>query len=139
MLRRQKTSGQGRDGFTVVEAVIASAMLAVISGSFILAYISAMRTHLVASDFYKATCIARNRIQRARTLDFDSLSLLVETTASVDQDGNIDSEGQFRRTTVVTNDLPGRVRISISVQHPIPNGRLSSQPVEVFTMIAKGS
>lgn len=125
-------------GFTLVEVIIASVIFFGIAGAFIAAYLSAMRTHAVASDFYKATCIARNRIQRARTLDYDSLSLLSEVDASVDEDGNVDQGGKFRRTTLVSSVSPACTRIEIKVRFPVPNGRLSSETVDVHTMIAEG-
>jgi hypothetical protein len=138
MLRRNGRKRK-QDGFTVVEAVIASAVLAVICGSFIMAYLGAMRTHGMATDYYRATCIARNRIQRAWTLSFDSLPLLVETAAPVDGNGNLDNSGHYRRTTVVTNEMSGRAHISVRVHFPVPNGRLSVQPVNVETLIAERS
>ncbi|NQU39025.1 MAG: prepilin-type N-terminal cleavage/methylation domain-containing protein [Lentisphaerae bacterium] len=137
MLGRRKGK-RNEAGFTMVEVVIASAIFFVIAGGFIAANISAMRTHTVASDLYKATCIARNRIQRARTLDYESLGLLSEYEAAVDEFGNIDQSGVFRRTTTVSNAVPTCTRIVVRVFFPVPNGRLSGESVDVYTMIAEG-
>ncbi|MBT3294449.1 MAG: hypothetical protein HN919_14655 [Verrucomicrobia bacterium] len=137
MLRRDNRKGR-RDGFTIVEAVIASVIFFVITGSFIAAYLSAMRTHMMATDLYRATCIARNRIQRARTLDYGSLSLLGEQDAAVDELGNVVQGGAFRRTTVVSATTPACTRIAVTVQFPIPNGRVTTNGVDVATMITEG-
>ncbi|MBL7076670.1 MAG: prepilin-type N-terminal cleavage/methylation domain-containing protein [Kiritimatiellae bacterium] len=130
--------GKRCSGFTLVEAVISSALFFIIAGSFIAAYISAMRTHKMSSDYYKATCIARNRVQRARTVDFESLPLLAEDDAKIDQDGDPDTGGQFRRTTLVSSMAPACKRISVNVQFPLPGGGVSPAGVSVHTMIAEG-
>ncbi len=137
MLRLQKQKNK-RVGFTLVEALISSALFFVIAGSFVAAYISAMRTHRMASNFYRATCIARNRIQRARTLDYDSLALLSEVEASVDENGNRDLSGHFQRTTSISNTVLACTRIRVNVKFPISGGGVSPEGVEVHTMIAEG-
>lgn len=135
---RRKRKPNSRSGFTLAEVIIASMLFFVISGGFITAYLSAMRTHMVANDFYRATCIARNRIQRAWTLDFDSLPLLGEMETPVDELGNIDTAGSFRRTTSVSNTVPNCTRVTVQVRYPVPNGKLSPATVDVHTMIARG-
>jgi type II secretory pathway pseudopilin PulG len=127
-----------RAGFTIVEVVIASAVLFMISGGFILSYLSAMRTHLMARDYYRATCMARNRLQRAHALDYGSLPLLDEDMTPVDELGNADPAGVFRRTTAVTNLVPTCTRLAVTVHYPVRNGALSPEPVEVATMITEG-
>jgi Tfp pilus assembly protein PilV len=135
---RQCRRRRGDEGFTLVEAVISSVIFFVIAGGFIAAYISSMRTHQMSNDFYKATCIARNRIQRARSLEFDSLPLLAEQDASVDEFGNVDNAGRFVRTTTVSNTVPTCTRIAVNVKFPLPGGGVSPQGIEVHTMIAEG-
>lgn len=127
-----------RAGFTLVEAMIASALFFVISGGFIAAYISGMRTHRMASDYYRAICIARNRIQRARTLEYDSLNLLTEIDRPVDQNGNPSIDGQFRRTTLVSNTVPECTMISVDVNFPLPGGGVSAEGMQLHTMITEG-
>ena len=125
-------------GFTLVELMIACAIFLVVSVAFIGAYLSTLRTHLMSSDYYKATCIARNRLERAKALSFSSLSLMAEEEMPVDDDGNRDPAGAFRRTTVVSNNVVNCARITVQVRFPVRNGGLSEGSVDVHTMITDG-
>jgi len=135
---RSQATGTSRAGFTLVELMIATSIFLVVALAFTGAYLSALRTHLMSSDYYKATCIARNRLERAKALAFDSLPLMAEEETPVDADGNPDPAGVFRRTTVVSNSVVNCARITVQVRFPKGNGGLSDKTVDVHTMIADG-
>jgi prepilin-type N-terminal cleavage/methylation domain-containing protein len=137
MESRQVRKSGSRSGFSLVEVMIAAAILLLVLGGFLAVFVSAMRTQVMASDYYSATCIARNRIQRARSLEFASLPLMVESNATVDADGDAGPTGKFRRTTTVAAAGSNACVITVSVWFPVPNGRLSSASIDVRTMIAK--
>lgn len=103
-----------RQGFTLVEAVVASALLVlVIGGSYSLitrsqALIYSARNHYVAIN------IARARLERARNFAFDQLPTLTETNVVVNDSGIPSASGYFRRTTqVITNYQPGLTYIQV--------------------------
>lgn len=101
-------------GFTLVEAVVSSALLVlVIGGSYTLvnrsqAMIYSARNHYVAIN------ISRARLERARDFSFDQLQGLSESNVVVDDSGVPSESGYFRRTTqVTTNYQPGLTLINV--------------------------
>jgi hypothetical protein len=103
-----------KNGFTLVEAVISSALLVlVIGGSYTLvnrsqALIYSARNHYVAIN------ISRARLERARDFAYDQLSSLSESNVVVNDSGVPSSDGYFRRTTqVTTNYQPGLTMIDV--------------------------
>jgi len=121
-------------GMTLVEVMIASIIFLIISTAFAAAILAALRTAYMASDYYTATCIARNRIQRAKSMDFDSIPLLAETNTLVDAQGTISVTGRYERTTLVSNAAPWTYSVKVSVAFPLRMG-FSSEPVEIETLI----
>jgi hypothetical protein len=82
--------------------------------------------------------IARNRIQRARSLNYDSLPLLSESDIRVDDFGNQSSTGYYYRSTIVTNYAANCVELIVAVKFTKPGGELSALPVTIQTLIARG-
>lgn len=131
-------SSDRKSGFTLVEAMIAGVILMFFVGGFVLTFIMAMRTVHTATNHYRATSIARNRIQRARAFDFGSLELLEENEIGIDQFGNSDPGGRFRRSTSISTNwaTPHTVRIRVGVRYPLGTGANLSAPVVVESLIA---
>jgi hypothetical protein len=124
-----------------MELMVSTAVLLLVLGGFMALFISAMRTQVISGDYYRATCIARNRIERSRSLDYSSLPLMSETNMWVDDDGNAKAHelgARFLRSTIVTNAGTNAMLINVSVQFPVPNGKLSPAAINVQTMVAKG-
>ena len=125
-------------GFTLVEVMVASAVLLIVSSGIIAGIISALKAQANAADHYRATCIARNRIQHARSVDFYSLNLSSETNVMVDGLGNLCTSattGDYRRTTMITSVNSNCMLVTVQVWYPEAPGRLSTQPVEIVTML----
>ena len=131
-MRRSRT-----EGFTLVEVMMASVILVIVSVGFGAGMLAAMRTHRASADYYKAASIARNRIQRAKVLDFNSMATLAENDTHVNESGNIDdgSAGRFRRTTTITYVYWNCVNVDVKVCFPMPFQSVSTAPVELNTMI----
>ena len=129
---------KNKAGFTLTEIMVSSLILLSTSVAFTAGMLGALRTHQMSSDYYLATCIARNRIQRARSIDFFTLPQMVENQRRVDEMGNGSTSGTFRRTTTV-NDVTGN-QVEVIVQVYFPAGRkvLSDEPIEVRTKITNG-
>jgi len=129
---------RNRAGFTLAEMMIAFAIFMMVSLGFSWGLISTLKTQHMASDHYRAMSIARNRLQRAKGLEFASLPLLAESMIRVDALGNTAPLGSYYRTTAVTNVATNCVQLVVAVHFTQPGGKLSAQPVTVITKIAEG-
>jgi hypothetical protein len=128
-----------RDGFTLAEFMVASVIFMIVSLAFTSALISALKTNVMANDHYKSTCVARNRIQRAKCVAFNSIGLLVEDRTQVDVYGNQSTTGTFFRTTTITNITSKQIKLTVDVYFMEPNsGRTSAMPVTIETKISDG-
>ncbi len=126
-------------GFTLTEVMVASTILMLFLGGFLASFIVGLRTLDMTTNHYRATAIARNRIQRARSFDYDSLTLLIENEVPIDRHGNADSSGTFRRSTdIFTNTVtaPHTVRIQVGVRFPVRSKAGLSEPLVMENLIA---
>ena len=130
-----------KSGFTLAEVLISSMIFLIVSVGFTAGMLAAIKTNSMAADHYRATTIAMNRIQEARTYPFedvmrmnsDVLTWITENGVESDSPGN----ALFRRTTVVSYpaDMTNTVEVVVSVILPQPFGRTNLPPVELRTMI----
>ena len=130
-------AGQAVGGFTIIEVVVASLILVLGITAIFTAMTTAIRSQYMANNFYHATCIARNRVQRGLALPFESLPVLQEDKRPVDQDGNVNVSGPFERTTTLTKLTDNCYKIHVDVYYPIGSGRMSAEPVTVESMVAR--
>lgn len=103
-----------KNGFTLVEAIISTALLVmVIGGSYVLVDRSQALIYS-ARDHYVAVNISRARLERTRDFAYDQLLSLAESNIVVNDSGVPTSDGYFRRTTMVTpNYQPGLTKIEV--------------------------
>jgi hypothetical protein len=83
--------------------------------------ISMVRLRKAAHNHYAAAVMANNRIERAKNTSFHDLPLLAEDQVPVNDLGVPDSEGGFRRTTVVVRPHDGDdrlARVTVTVEVP---------------------
>ena len=136
--RRRDVADNGtRGGFTMVEMVIAGAILAFVVAGLFAACLSAMRTQYMAANYYRATCLARNRVQRGSSLPFETIPLLTEPLHAVDEFGRDSPAGAYRRGTDVNELSSNCYEIAVEVYYPSRAGELSEEPVAIKTMIAR--
>ena len=112
---------------TLVEVVISTFLiLMVMSGSYLLIVQSAELSRS-SRRHYIAISLAKNRLERARNFQYNDLKLLSETDLTVNDNGNPDPNGRFRRTTLVdtnyaaTHGLPGyltEVIVTVKIRNP---------------------
>lgn len=129
-MNRTAKQGGRRSGFTIVEAVVSSVLLAMVLGG---AYTLIVRTYTVsrvARDHYVASNLAKNRIERAHNFRYSDLPLLAESKVMVDDNGSGDTEGHFRRTTRVNTSfvdpITGATNTEVSVAVDVRNIRTGS-------------
>ncbi len=104
-------------GFTLVEAVISAVILAfAIAGSYALIIRSASMIR-ASRNHYVAVNLAKDRIERARSVPYSQLILLTESRLVVDDSGTPCSTGDFCRTTTVnTNYQSGVTLITVNTE-----------------------
>lgn len=137
-IRTSRAAGH-RAGFTLPEVMIASSIFLVVFIAFSGAFVTAMRHHRMASNYTTASLLAKNQIQRARSLDFASVSLLSEDGVRVDARGSADLDGEYVRSTwVLTNEIPNCILLHVKVWFPTRVGQTSAAPVEIKTILAEG-
>jgi type II secretory pathway pseudopilin PulG len=111
-----------RSGFTLVETVIACAIvIMVLAGSYLIldASMNLLRT---VRDAYAASTITNARLERARLIPVTDLAQLAESETLVDDYGLPTTGGRFRRTTVVSTNQPSfgctQVVVTTDVKQP---------------------
>ena len=90
-------------GVSIVEVVIALAIFGIAIGAACGLVVGARTLSDSARDHYTAINLAKNRLERAGALGYDVLPLFEESATVIDKDGNPDPNGNFRRTTIVTD------------------------------------
>lgn len=112
---------RSRGGFTVVEVVLAISLLAVAMAGVYRVLESAFRLRRAAHHHYLAVVIANNRIERAKSVDFNMLPLLGEDRVPVNDQGVPEPDGPFHRTTEVATGYEGNprlARVRVTVETP---------------------
>jgi prepilin-type N-terminal cleavage/methylation domain-containing protein len=122
-------------GFTLIEVMVCSVIFVIFCVFFLNAAFVSMRSQQLACDYYNAMTIARNRIQRVQQFAYSSIPLTIEDQAPVDDRGNLDSTGIYRRTTLVSNVTADLRQITVQVHYPGARRNLSAKPVELSILI----
>ena len=109
----------GKDGLTLVEMLTALLIFAMAIGGLCSLSVSAKQILDTSRDHYIAVNLAKNRIERVKTFNFDELGLFSEVGTLLDGAGAPDMAGSFSRATVVSNvnDSLKEVIVTISIKH----------------------
>jgi type II secretory pathway pseudopilin PulG len=101
----QKTAetSMSKRGISIIETVIALMIFSICIGGFCGVVMQARQLSDQARAQYTAVNMAKNRFERARSFDFDQLHLFHESQVVVDHDGQPSANGNYRRTTTVSN------------------------------------
>jgi Tfp pilus assembly protein PilV len=91
----------GNNGFTIVETAVALAIFALCIGGMCALIVTGKQLRDQARWHYTAVNLAKNRLERARALPFESLDVLKESNIRVNRSGFPDAGGNYRRTTYV--------------------------------------
>ncbi len=129
-----------QDGMTLVEVMVAMALLAVFTTAALGALIQVARASEDVRLRTTAAALAWSRVERARNMDFDEIDNLVEALPGsiIDAIGLPDIDGAFRRRTsvnTITNGFPMKhVRVDVWPRDRRTN-TFSGQPENVETVI----
>lgn len=69
-----------------------------------------------ARDHYVAVNLAKNRLERAKSFGFSQLSMFAENQIRVNNMGVQTPNGEYRRTTLITNVNPTLTEIRVTVE-----------------------
>ena len=103
-----------KQGFTLIEAVISLVLVVLVLGGSYAMISQSTRGIYAARNHYVAINISRARLERVRNFTYDQLITLTETNVVVNDSGIPQSEGYFRRTTLVnTNYQAGLTKVEV--------------------------
>ena len=105
-----------QSGITIVEVLVAMMVFGIAIVGFASLALTMKQAGDGARDHYQAVHMAKNRLERARNVQFELLPMLAENEVLVGSDGNPDSSGSFRRSTIVSNVAPDLYEISCTVE-----------------------
>jgi len=114
--RRTGRHKTGEAGFSFIEVIIALSILGIFIGGMCAVLLGGRQLGDLACSHYVAVNLAKNRIERARNMPFESLSDFVEYNTLVDEDGNPDYSGNYRRTTQYTSAGTNLVEMIVTVE-----------------------
>jgi prepilin-type N-terminal cleavage/methylation domain-containing protein len=125
-------------GFTLIEAMLSIALLALVAVGISAPYISGFQSLDVQADRMLLDSQLRSRMEVLVSTDFDSLSAgsevvtvrgqtytLTWTVANVDLDGDLTPEPTARQIIVAIAELPERSLVTIVVDHEGRVGKIS--------------
>lgn len=127
---------RGKRGVTLVEFMIATLIFGITLASILGLYTQSARLGKQSEFAYHAYNIAKNRMERLRNVSYTLLADSAETDTRVDTDGNPDLNGQFVRSTIISN-YTGNLKltqVTVQVYYLMQNIK-SAQPMELSTVI----
>ena len=134
-MSRMCISIKEKRGVTLVEVLVAAAILSLVAVSVLFIFVQTVDMSGRVDYEYKATNIAKSRLERARriidTRGFDFLSELAESNKALNDDGVPDVNGNFIRTTTVTHPYNANerlTRVSVDVYYTF-RGRTSAPAI----------
>jgi len=133
-----ENQSKSRAGSSIVEVMVALALFGVFTTATCKLLVSHRKVLDSARDHYIAANLAKDRIELARTFEFEQLRGLREKAIIVDESGLPSSFGHYRRSTTVTVVRTNLYEMAITVD--IQNRKtLKFSPAEqsVTTYIAK--
>ena len=129
---------KNKKGLTLVEVLFAALILAIAVTGVLILFTQTIGIAKRVDYNYKASSLAKARMERARsvieTSGFDSLSDLAETETIIDADGISDPEGDFKRTTLVTEIDDNRTEFEVTVIYKYRETWMENNPVMFTTL-----
>jgi len=134
-----------RTGLTIVEVMVATMVLALVMASAFPLVDQLLARINMTRDHYVAATLCQGRIERSKSVPYIDLPMLAESGVLLDDLGNDDTAGRFRRSTVVEVDVPeaGMTQMTVRIDlcicsrwgwrrylHPVKSGRLICQFTE---------
>jgi len=106
----------GTEGLTLVEVMVALSVFTMFIGGACHLLVRGRQMTDAARDHYTAINIVKNRLEKARTFDWDHLGTFNETNVVVNEVGVSDPQGSYQRTTTVTYVKDNLAKVSLSIK-----------------------
>ncbi len=129
---------RNNSGFTLVEVMVASIVLVIVSSGIMSGIIAALKVQANATDYYRATCLARNRIQLAWSRSWDEIPTIADSNFqfnAIDEETVCDT-GEYMRTTFVTPTGTNCLNVTVQIWYRVKPQVWSPQPVTMETIIS---
>ena len=107
--------GGENSGFTLVEVMVAILILGLCMGGLCQLAANARQLSDMARSHYTAINIAKNRLERAKTVEYDELQFLTENDVVIDASGRADSTGNYRVNTSVSQSQTNLMELVVTV------------------------
>ena len=117
-------------GFTLVSVLVAITLLTF--GLMALARTQSVMVRAQSTMATRSTALVIAQTYTEVIRSRDPATLASEAPVQVDAAGQPSAQGQYRRSTVVTNDATNLLRVTISVDYP-----QSVAPIQIITLIYK--
>lgn len=127
-------------GMTIVETMVAVVVVGIFMAGVFSLTVQSIKAVDLASSHYVAATLCKNRLEAARTFDFDGLSTLSESATTCDASGGTSPEGKFKRATVVSpvyNGNTNLTEITVTVGITDATGSFSNQTETVRSLYTK--
>lgn len=135
MIEKRASCRVKRRRFTLIEVMMAFMLTAVT----IAAAVGVLKTSLWAASFFShratASNIANSRMERLRSMGFANLDAMEEDSVPVNDQGSLDSEGHYERTTTIGNEYISTREVTVTVDAEWRSGQ-SPLTVSVSSIIA---
>ncbi len=113
--RAKSKKSDRRAGVTLVETIVALAVLSVFTTGVCKLLLSHRKMSDMARAHYTAINIAKNRLELVRTFDFDQVGNFIEDKVVVDASGVPSTEGNYRRTTQIGTVSANLLELTVTV------------------------
>ncbi len=104
------------NGFTLIEVLVAIVILALCIGGLSQLFVNVRQLSQMSRSHYIAVNIAKNRIERAKTLKYSDLYLLQEKDGIVNSSGVPDPDGEFKVNTQISQVNSNLKEVVVSVE-----------------------
>ena len=132
-MNKTATNRRLRRGMTLTEVVISTFLILLVMTSAYSLIIKSSELSRSARRHYIAISLAKNRLERARNFLYDDLKLMAETDLTVDDNGNPDPKGWFRRTTSVDTNYAAAHGMSSALTEVIVTVKIRNPHTGLFT------
>ena len=129
-------------GFTLVEMVVASALVVSVTVAVLVTVAQNIVFTERADMVYTSSLLAQGRIDALRKFTFQTLyddpTIGDETEVRIDDEGTIDPDGDYVRTTFVEQHVSGNpylLRVKVTVDR-LEDEQISKHPVIMETLFA---
>src|SRR3989338_6032188 len=133
----RKNKLKNSKGVTLVEVMMAIFIFVFGIQGLLGVYLQSMQVGKKADYTYTAYNMAKNHIERLKTLNYALLPSAAETSTIINNDGDPDPNGSFIRTTTVTPNFGGNAlltQVTVQVNY-VFRGTQGASPTQFATII----